>query len=233
MLIDHTNARVLEVLENRDKASLVAWLKKAKEQGLLDHLQEVTVDMWELYTQAIQEVLGQQQVKVVIDRFHVMKNFQELLIHARRDIQRGLSPEEKEQLKGSRWIWVTNLENLSKEQRHEFAQVRRRFPQLKALYLHRQRLRRIFENRHLSVEQARKRLVGWIEKGRRRLKLTALEKFHQTLQRWVEEIANYFVHRSSNGRTEGFNHGIRAILWRAYGMRNFTHFRLRVLHEFG
>ena len=231
MLIDHSNARVLDVLENRDKASLVAWLKQAKEQGLLEQLQEVTVDMWELYTQAIGEVLGQ-QVQVVIDRFHVMKNFQELLIHARRDIQRNLSAEERELLKGSRWIWVTNLENLSHEQRHEFAQVRRRFPQLKALFLHRQRLRRIFENRDISVAEGKRRLEYWCQHGKE-LKLKALEKFHQTLLRWIGPISNYFQNRSSNGRTEGFNHGIRAILWRGYGMRNFTHFRLRVLHEFG
>lgn len=231
MLIDHTNARVLEVLENRDKASLVSWLRQAKEQGVLDHLHEVTVDMWELYTQAIQEVLGQ-QVRVVIDRFHVMKNFQELMVHARRQIQRTLSPEENKLLKGSRWIWVTNLENLNKEQRHAFAQVRRRFPQLKALFLHRQRLRRIFENRHISVEEGRRRLEYWCQHGKE-LKLKALEKFHQTLLRWIGPISNYFLNRSSNGQTEGFNHGIRAILWRGYGMRNFTHFRLRVLHEFG
>jgi hypothetical protein len=35
------------------------------------------------------------------------------------------------------------------------------------------------------------------------------------------------------GRTEGYNHGLRAILWRAYGMVNLHHFRLRVLDRFG
>jgi transposase len=37
----------------------------------------------------------------------------------------------------------------------------------------------------------------------------------------------------SNGRTEGFNRGLRAILWRAFGMVNFRHFRLRVLDRLG
>ena len=49
----------------------------------------------------------------------------------------------------------------------------------------------------------------------------------------MDKIANYFIHRSSNGRTEGLNHGIRAILWRAYGMINFRNFRLRVLDCLG
>jgi transposase len=65
------------------------------------------------------------------------------------------------------------------------------------------------------------------------LGLAGLEKFNGTLERRMNEIANYFASRSSNGRTEGFNHGIRSVLWRAYGMTAFGHFRLRVLHAFG
>ena len=49
----------------------------------------------------------------------------------------------------------------------------------------------------------------------------------------MDRIAHYFVSRPGNGRTEGFNHGLRAILWRAFGMRNFEPVRLRVLDRFG
>ena len=63
--------------------------------------------------------------------------------------------------------------------------------------------------------------------------LKGLLAFGKTLNNWLGKIANYFVWRSSNGRTEGFNHGLRAILWRAFGMLNFRHFRLRVLDRFG
>ncbi|HXG09442.1 MAG TPA: hypothetical protein VNK04_06605 [Gemmataceae bacterium] len=39
--------------------------------------------------------------------------------------------------------------------------------------------------------------------------------------------------RSRNGRTEGFNQGLHIILWRAYGMLHFRHFRLRVFDCLG
>jgi len=65
------------------------------------------------------------------------------------------------------------------------------------------------------------------------LGMSALEKFCKTLSNWMDKIANYFQSRSSNGQTEGFNHGLRAILWRAYGMLNFRNFRLRVLDRVG
>ena len=61
----------------------------------------------------------------------------------------------------------------------------------------------------------------------------ATQRFFDTLTNWLDKIANYFVTRSSNGRTERFNHALRSILWRAFGMTNFRHFRLRALHRFG
>jgi transposase len=231
VLIDHDNARVLEVLENREKATLIAWLRRSKDDGLLKDLKEVTCDMCESYADAAKDVFGP-NLRVVVDRFHVMSALHHQMTLARRQVQRGLSEAEREMLKGSRWWWVTNLENLSPDQRKEFAILRRRFPQLKAQFLHRQRLRRLFEDRGLNVEQARRRLERWCRQGNR-LKLAALDKFHRTVLRWIDQIANYFVARSSNGRTEGFNHGLRAILWRAFGMPNFAHFRLRALHAFG
>ncbi len=232
MLIDHTNNRVLDILVGRDKASVVAWLRAAKASGLLSHLAEVTCDMWDAYAEAAREVFGT-AVRVTIDRFHVMKNFHDRLNEARRQLQNQLPAEEKKELKGSRWLWVTNPENLSEEKRAELEKHKRRFPTLAALHEHRERLRRIFEDRHLTdPAKATERLRAWAEQGKS-LGLTALAKFNKTLENWMSGIANYFVSRSSNGRTEGFNRGLRALLWRACGMTNFAHFRLRVLHAFG
>jgi len=232
VLIDHTNARVLDVLQSREKAVVLAWLQAGKQSGLLAELQEVTCDMWDAYVEAVGEMFGG-AVRVTIDRFHVMKNFQDRLNEARREIQRKLPKEQAKELKGSRWLWVTNPENLTPEQRGEFEEIKRKFPELGRLAEHRERLRRIFEDgRITSPKTAVQKLQDWCERGRQ-LGLQALEEFNWTLENWMDKIANYFVSRSSNGRTEGFNRGLRAILWRACGMSNFSHFRLRVLHAFG
>ena len=232
MLIDHTNGRVLDLLESREKAAVAAWLEAGKRSGLLADLAEVTCDMWDAYVEATTEVFGA-GVRVTIDRFHVMKNFQDRLTDARRDIQRGLPKDRAKELKGSRWLWVTNPENLEPDQRKELAELKRKFPDLAELSRHREALRRIFEDgRVRRPETAAAWLRAWCDRGRR-LGLKALEPFYKTLDNWMDKIANYFVARSSNGRTEGFNRGLRAILWRACGMTNFAHFRLRVLHAFG
>ncbi len=188
--------------------------------------------MWQGYDNADNEDFGQ-TFRFTNDRFHVVKNFQEQLIHARREIQRELDKEQAKELKGTRWLWVTNPENLTEEQRQELAVLKERFPRLKQLVEQRESLRAIFEDRSIQdAASGANRLRAWMEQARA-TGLKALETFCKTMSNWLELIANYFVSRSSNGRTEGFNHGLRAILWRAYGMLNFRHFRLRVLDRFG
>jgi transposase len=230
-LIDHTNGRVLDVLESREKAVVVAWLLAHKSE-LLKHLGEVTCDMWDGYAEAVAEVFGP-HVRVTIDRFHVMKNFQDRLDEARREIQNGLPREQAKELKGSRWLWLTNPENLKPEQRAQLEKLKGKFPTLGRLYEHREELRQIFENRRLRIPQtAVAHFKAWCERGKA-MGLKALDKFNSTMENWMDRIANYFCSRSTNGPTEGFNRGLRAILWRACGMSNFKHFRLRVLHAFG
>jgi transposase len=207
-------------------------LQQRKEGGLLAGVEEVTCDMWDAYVNAATEVFGK-DVRVTIDRFHVMKNFQEQLTEARREIQRALGKEEAKALKGSRWLWVKNWENLTEQERAELEALKGQFPLLKQLAEQREALRAIFEDRTLvTTAQGRTRLEAWMAAARQ-LGLKALDRFCKTLTNWMDKIANYFVTRSSNGRTEGFNHGLRSILWRAFGMTNFKRFRLRVLDRFG
>ena len=64
--------------------------RQGKQSGLLSQVQEVTTDMWDAYVEAAREAFGP-QVVITIDRFHVMKNFQDCLTAARRELQRRLS----------------------------------------------------------------------------------------------------------------------------------------------
>jgi transposase len=149
------------------------------------------------------------------------------------EIQNQLPKEQARELKGSRWLWLTNPRNLTPEKQTELEALKNKFPALAQLSEHREALRKIFEDgRFRQPQSAIVWLRRWCEQGNA-LGLKALEKFNGTLENWMQKIANYFISRSTNGRTEGFNRGLRAILWRACGMTNFTHFRLRVLHAFG
>lgn len=232
MIVDHTNRRVLDVLESREKQAVAEYLQRERESGLLAGVVEVTTDMWTGYVEAARQALGD-TVRLTIDRFHVMKNFQDHLTAARREIQRQLPREQAQALKGTRWLWLTNEENLTEQQQEELAALAEQFPLLGRLRQQRERLRQLFEDRTIDTAAAGSRqLRQWMEQARA-LGLKALDGFCQTLENWLDKIANYFVTRASNGRVEGFNTGLRSIVRRAFGMLNFEHFRLRVLDRFG
>lgn len=232
MIIDHSNGRVLDVLESREKQVIREYLERGRTAGLLAQMVEVTTDMWEGYVQAVREVFGE-GVRITIDRFHVMKNFQDHVTAARREIQRQLPREEAKALKGTRWLWLTNVENLTEQEQAELAALQEQFPLLGRLRQQRERLRLLFEDAEIDTAAAGlKYLRAWMQEARA-LGVKALDSFCKTLDHWLEKIANYFVKRASNGRVEGFNSGLRSILRRAFGMLNFEHFRLRVLDRFG
>jgi len=75
VIIDHTNHRVLEVLESRDKARVKEYLEAGRDRGQFAFVEEVTTDMWDGYVEAVKEAFGG-KVRVTVDRFHVMQNFQ-------------------------------------------------------------------------------------------------------------------------------------------------------------
>ena len=166
MIIDNTNKRVLDILKCRDKDNLIKYLREKKESGLLAGVEEVTCDMWEGYANAAMEVFGAGH-RVTIDRFHVMKNLQEQLTKARREIQRGLSKEEAKELKGTRWLWVKNGDNLTAQEQQELEALKKRFPALKQLAEQRENLRAIFEDRKITTAaEGQKRFQAWMEQAR-------------------------------------------------------------------
>ena len=130
-------------------------------------------------------------------------------------------------------MWLTNPENLEEEDLQQLLTLRAQFPPLAQLADQREALRQIFDDSTLTTPEAGAAQLSQWNVAARALGLTAINKFCDTLERWQEKIANYFLSRASNGPTEGFNNGLRTLLRRAYGMTNFRRFRLRVLDRFG
>jgi len=104
------NGHVMEVLPDRKKETVIKYIKslpkKAKKRIIF-----VSMDMWDGYFYATKEILP--DTKIVIDRFHVMKNLNSAITKCRRDIQHGLPKSLKDKYKNYRWVLVTNEENLT------------------------------------------------------------------------------------------------------------------------
>jgi transposase len=97
---------VLDVLKDRKKASLEAWLD---DRGV-DWCAAVEVccaDMWDAYHEAAQAKLP--NARQTVDRFHVMKNLHEAVTKARRTLQHHADAATQQVLKGCRCVVSRNL----------------------------------------------------------------------------------------------------------------------------
>jgi len=232
VLVDHTpgQERIIDILPSRSKPVLVNWLEERKPQGCWVQLTEVTCDLWEPYRHAVREILG---FEPTADRFHVQHQCNQRIDQTRRELQRKLPEEQKDALKGLRWIMLKPSPQLSEEERQRLQPVRAAFPEIRQLLDCRDQLRELFDNPQIdSPQKGKAALEAWMVPVRQ-LGSNALNKFCDTLSRWIDPVSRYFISRANNGRSEGYNRGIRMLVSRAFGLPSFTHLRWRVLGLYG
>lgn len=228
VLSDLQRRCVIAVLPTREQAALKAWfdtLSPAQQQAI----RVVSMDMWRPYRAFVERYLPEAQI--VADRFHVMKQLNEQLSKARRQIQRRADGQTKAALKGCRWLLVHNRPDLSAEQQAQLQLALQADDMLRSAYLLKEEFRLIFEKIH-DRTQARRFLHAWMLKVRFTSNQYLLD-FLNTLTNWFEQILNYFDQRITNGFVEGTNRAIRFLISRAFGFRNFDNFRLLVLAQLG
>lgn len=218
---------VLDVLEDRSKEKLLAWLEERGEEWRAG-VEVACSDMWDAYQEAVAEKLP--KARRVVDRFHVMKNLNDALTKARRTIQQEADEAMKTILKGCRWLLVKNRENLTADDQGKLTGMLAASPELHACYTLKEDFRALF-NQSLAREEAEKKLEEWVTRVEAS-SLKALKKFVGTLRNWWQQILNYFVDRVNNGFAEGVNLKIKMLNRRGFGYRNFKSFRLHVLVAF-
>jgi transposase len=214
---------VLSVLPDRNKTTVKQFFETIPPH-LRPTLRTVCTDMWDGYVNAVQEFADEHPdvtIEIVVDRFHVAKNYREDVDEVRkqeyRRLKKELSPTDyAEIVQDTMWLVRHNHQDLSADERQKLRRLFKYAPKLKLAYTFREELTAIFEL-PLTAAQARTRLLKWAEKVRRSA-LTGLEAFLTTLHNWLDKIVNYFVDRLSSGFVEGLNNKIKTIKRRCYGI---------------
>jgi transposase len=230
VLTDLKRRIVLDLLPDRRKKSLIAWLENPPAGIDLSTLETAAIDLWSQYREAVQSVYP--TVQVVADRFHVVQNLNETIHDIRREAQaKAKSQEERKALKGLRYLLLKNKKKLTQAEKVRLKKLKETYPDLYRLCELRQELHDWYETDTTS-EKAKAALDKWIEKAKS-LGLAPLNKFCNTLANWKSEIVNFFANRITSGFVEGMNSKIKLLKRIAFGIPNFKHFRLRILWACG
>jgi transposase len=75
--------------------------------------------------------------------------------------------------------------------------------------------------------KAKRELKYWMKRVRES-EVSCFDTFLSTLEKWLDERANYFIARLTSGFVEGLNNKIKVIKRRCYGLLNPKHLFQRI-----
>jgi len=188
-------------------------------------IQAVATDMSRAYISAVLENLP--EAKLVFDRFHIRKLFNDKITTLRRDLQREAEETDRDLLKGLRWLLVKNPESLEEDrdeqQRlHEALMVNK--PLALAYYM-KDEFRRFWEMR--DKKKAARFLDDWIRRAKA-TDIAVLQQLGRTLENHRYGLLAWYDYPISTGPLEGVNNKIKTLQRQAYGYRDQEYFRLRI-----
>ena len=211
MDVGRTRPRVLFCCAGREGAAIGAFVIDARQHGLnIDLIEHVVCDMSPAYITGVRSNLPLS--RLVFDRFHVMKLFNEKIAIRRAEVK------ARPELKGTRYVWARNEETLSARQREQRAWLSRPSMQLKTARAVRWR---DDLNHYWSVEP--EDAAAYLDTWCRRAKLSRLEpikSFVETIQRNRQGILRWHDSYISNGILEATNGLIQAAKRAARGYSN-------------
>ncbi len=226
LVLDLESGRIVWVHRGRGKAALQGFwrrLRKCKAK-----IQAVAMDMSGAYWAAVLEALP--KVKVVFDRFHIIKLMNEKLDDLRRDLVREAEGPLKMVIKGTRYLLLTRLDNLKDDQLPKLEKALELNAPLSAAWYLKEELTLLWEQ--ASYKDMERFLRQWCQRALD-TGIAQLAQMAKTLLLHWTGILNWWAHPINNGKMEGTNNKIKTLTRQAYGYRDEDFFILKLLalHE--
>jgi transposase len=229
VVLDLLTGAIVFVGDGKGVAALEPFWKRL---GRARHkIQAVATDLGKAYIKAVRDHLP--RAVHVFDHFHVVKLFNDKLSAFRRELYHQLTTDQERQLlKGTRWLLLKNPENLDQdhdEHRRLEEALRLNQPLATAYYL-KEDLRQIWSQPNKRT--ARRVLRDWLARARAS-GIRFLNQVADTLEEHQAGILAYYDYPISTGPLEGTNNKIQLMKRQAYGFRDREFFKLKILalHE--
>jgi transposase len=229
VVLDLESGAVVFVGDGKGAKALKPFWKRLR--GSKAKIEAVAMDMSPAYREAVSTHLP--AAKIVFDRFHVMKLFNEKLSDLRRALHREATDVMQEKvLKGTRWLLLKASEDLDKEkdEKKKLEEALALNKSLAVAYYLKEDLRQFWEQP--GKKFATLFLDGWIK----RAESSGIKMLHQmakTLASHRSGLLAYYDVMITSGPMEGTNNKIKTMKRQAYGFRDKEFFKLKILaiHE--
>ena len=226
VLVNIGTGKLIGLVEKRTEEALTEYLKLWGKE-ILSQIEEVSIDMWIGYKNVAEKLMSQAQI--VVDRFHVMKQVNDELEEARKEVKREArkikNKKDKEKilegLAKSKYLLLKNEKDLVEKEKKKLEEVSKVSSLLGEMYKLKEKFRKVFEE-NTDWQAGLFALMDWVKDA-----ISYFPKSCKTIRRWIDEIIAYFDNRTTQGTVEGINNKLKVIKRRGYGFRNFKNFSLR------
>lgn len=191
----------------------------------------VCSDMWAPYLKVIAKKAP--QALNILDRFHIMRKFNEAIDEIRRDEVRQFKEVGRENvLERGRWLLLKRPENLSEKQTTRMSELLKLNLASVKGYLLREDFQRFWEYKRSDF--AEKFLDNWVTRALQ-TDLKPMKKVARMLRSHKSLILNWFKAkgRLSSGVVEGMNLKAKLTMRKAYGFKSLASLEIALYHALG
>lgn len=224
-LLDGETNKPIDIVECRYKTHLMDYFKSFPKSER-EKVKYVVSDLWKTYKD-IAAIYFPNAI-VVADKFHYVRYITEALDAVRKQVQESLPKEEKKYFKHSRKLILSKADKIKSEKsKDELNYILINYSEdLRIAYKEKEYLLNIIQME--DFEKAITLLNEWVKRNLDS-SIKPLKDCAKTYSNWINEIRNSLKVHYSNGPMEGYNNKIKTLKRIAFGFRNFTNFKARIL----
>lgn len=229
LVVDLDRGTVEAVFDERTQASLASYYRQFTEQELAT-IEAIAMDMWEPYVLATHACVPEAEKKIVFDKYHAVRYVTEAVDKVRRQEHKTLQAQEDLRLKGTKYLWLWNEENVPEWRRAEFDALRQANLQTSRAWAIKESLRDFWS--YVYPKCAAKYFSAWYFWATHS-RLVPIIKAAKTLKSHLPNLLTYFTHRITNATSEAINSKIQMVKLMACGYRNREHYKTAILFHCG
>ncbi len=220
VVYDLERSVVLWVGKGKAKKTLMDFLDNKLSGYQRDQVKVACCDLAKGYINGLKEKLP--NVKLTVDRFHVVKALNEAVDEVRKEAWRQLDTEQRKAIKGMRWLLFFNSSNRTKSDTQAINALRKSNNKIYRAWLLKDEFEHFWD--YVYAGSAAKFLKQWCTRALKS-RIEPIRQFVFTVRRNLEYILNFVTTRVTNAVAEGINRILRMVKNRASGFRSLDAFR--------
>jgi transposase len=226
---DQERGYVIHVADDRKKENLKAFYADLNTQQKASVI-SIAMDMWPGFINATLESIPGAAQKIAFDKFHVAKHLGDAVNRVRRQEHKVLLQAGESVLKGSKYLWQRNPENMDHRQWSAFRALRESTLKTARAWAIKELGMSLWH--YVSRTWAKKAWKRWYDWAIRS-RLEPVKKVARMIKKHLWGIINAIVLHTNNAPAESLNSKIKTIKVRSRGFRNKERFKNAIYFHLG